>query len=67
MAEVTPAAEAAVGGLLASSPFWAVLIHDVSSIAYAVTGVCGAIMAVHGVARIVVDMARRKRPPEKEG
>ena len=51
--------EAAVGGILMATPLWAVLIQDISMIASAIAAVCGAIIGIHAVWRLV----RRSRKP----
>ena len=52
-------AEAAVGGVLITTPLWATLIQDISMIASAIAAVCGAIIGIHAVWRLV----RRHRKP----
>jgi hypothetical protein len=51
--------EATVGGILIATPLWAVLIQDISMIASAIAAVCGAIIGIHAVWRLV----RRSRKP----
>ena len=51
--------EAAVGGVLIATPLWARLIQDISMIASMVAAVCGAIIGVHAVWRLI----RRHRRP----
>ncbi len=69
MAGPGPTTETAIGGLLATSPVWGPLLHDINLIAGTVATVGGAAMAVHGVARIIVGLVERSRardrcPPE---
>jgi hypothetical protein len=51
--------EATVGGILMATPLWATLIQDISMIASMIAAVCGAIIGVHAVWRLV----RRHRRP----
>jgi hypothetical protein len=46
-------AEATVGGILVATPLWAMLIQDISMIASAIAAVCGAIIGVHALWRLV--------------
>lgn len=45
--------EVAYGAALAATPLWSNLLHDVNLIASTIAAVAGAIIAVHGVYRIV--------------
>ena len=53
--------EAAVGGILVATPLWATLIQDISMIASAIAAVCGAIIGIHAVWRLV-RRSRKARP-----
>jgi hypothetical protein len=53
--------EATVGGILVATPLWAMLIQDISMIASAIAAVCGAIIGVHAVWRLV--RRNRRSPP----
>ena len=44
--------DAAVGGGLMTTPLWALLLHDISTIASAIAAVCGAILGVNAVYRL---------------
>ena len=52
-------AEAVVGGVLITTPLWATLIQDISMVASMIAAVCGAIIGVHAVWRLI----RRHRRP----
>lgn len=51
--------EATVGGILITTPVWATLIQDISMVASMIAAVCGAIIGIHAVWRLV----RRHRKP----
>lgn len=51
--------ETAVGTLLMLSPFWVSALQTVSLVASAIAAVCGAILAVHGVCRLVKRRVRQ--------
>ena len=51
--------EATVGGILVTTPLWATLIQDVSMVASMIAAVCGAIIGIHAVCRLI----RRHRKP----
>jgi hypothetical protein len=45
--------QAAFGAGLISTPYWVSLLHEVSLLASAVTAICGAIIGVHAVVRLL--------------
>jgi hypothetical protein len=61
-----PATETVIGGTLLTSPYWAAWLHDINLFATTIATVGGAIMAIHGVVRIIVGLVERRRSQQPD-